>query len=134
MGAWGVGTFENDTACDFAAEVAGRLNLSKIECALDRVLNAVESYVEAPDGEEALAAAEIVARLNNRPGAKTAYTEQIDLWVGRMKTVPPAALIDKARRGATRIVLPPSELLELWEESGDFDTWKASVNELLSRL
>ena len=134
MGAWGVGRFENDTACDFAAEVAGRLNLSKIEIALDRVLNAVESYLEAPDGEEALAAAEIVARLNNRPGAKTAYTEQIDLWVGRMKTVPPAALIDKARRGATRIVLPPSELLELWEESGDFDTWKASVNELLGRL
>ncbi len=44
--------FENDDACDFAAEVAKSSNLSKLEEALDRVLKAGNEYIEAPEATE----------------------------------------------------------------------------------
>jgi hypothetical protein len=37
MGAWGIGIFENDTACDFAAAVANGGGVPLVEQALDRV-------------------------------------------------------------------------------------------------
>ncbi len=60
MEAWGSGIFENDTACDFAASVAESDDLTALEEALDRVLAAEGKYLEAPDAEEGLAAADIV--------------------------------------------------------------------------
>jgi hypothetical protein len=134
MGAWGKGTFENDTACDFAANVAEENGLVVLEQALDRVLASETNYLEAPDAEEGLAAADIVARLNGSPGAQTAYTAKIDAWVERSKTTPSEALIEKARRSITRILTEPSELLELWRDSRDFEVWKSSVEEVSRRL
>jgi hypothetical protein len=134
MGAWGNGTFENDTACDFAANVAEGNGLEVLEQALDRVLASETNYLEAPDAQEGLAAADIVARLNGSPGAQTGYTAEIDAWVERSKSTPSEALIEKARRSITRVLAEPSELLELWQESGDFEVWKASVEEVLRRL
>jgi hypothetical protein len=134
MGAWGKGTFENDTACDFAANVAEGNGLVVLEEALDRVLASETNYLEAPDAEEGLAAADIVARLNGRPGAQTSYTATIDAWVERSKSTPSEALIEKARRSITRILTGPSELLELWQDSADFEVWKGSVEEVSRRL
>jgi hypothetical protein len=131
MGAWGIGTFENDTACDFAAEVAEASGLVVLEQALDRVL-ASTNYLEARDAEEGLAAADIVARLNGSPGDRDAYTAEID--VERSRTTPSEALIEKARRSVTRILTEPSELLQLWQVSGDFGAWKDSVKEVSRRL
>jgi hypothetical protein len=134
MGAWGVGTFENDDACDFAAEVAKSSNLSKMEDALDRVLKAGNEYIEAPEATEALAAAEIVTRLAGRAGEKTAYTEEIDKWVDKNKD---GSAGFAARKGAP---LRGSHYggairtLELCMESDESDAWKKSANELMSRL
>lgn len=133
MGAWGIGTFENDTACDFVDKVAEEGGLVILEQALDRVI-ASTTYLEAPDAAEGLAAADIVARLNGSPGDRTAYTAEIDAWVGRSKTMPSEALIDKARRSVARILTEPSELLELWQESRNYEAWKSSVEEVLRRL
>ncbi len=77
MGAWGKGIFENDTACDFAADVADGGGISTVEHALDRILLRGVDYLEAHDAEEGLAAAEIVARLNGSPGDKTPYTARV---------------------------------------------------------
>ena len=134
MGAWGNGTFENDTACDFAATVAEGNGLVVLEEALDRVLASETNYLEAPDAEEGLAAADIVARLNGSSGAQTSYTAAIDAWVERSKSTPSQALIEKARRSITRILTQPSELLELWQDSADFEAWKRSVEEVSRRL
>lgn len=134
MGAWGVGTFENDYACDFAAEVAASSSLLRVEGALDSILKVGNEYLEAPDACEALAAAEIVARLSGRSGEKSAYTEEIDKWVARIKLVPSSELLDKARRSVARITMEPSELLDLWTESEEGEAWKGSVNDLLARI
>src|SRR5437762_4290319 len=83
MGAWGSGIFENDTACDFAADVAESTGPALLEKALDRVIAVGGDYLEAPDAVEALAAADIVAHLRGNPGVQTSYTARIDVWIAR---------------------------------------------------
>jgi hypothetical protein len=134
MGAWGVGTFENDDACDYAAEVASNSSLSRIEASLDRVQKAGGALLEAPEAAEALAAADIVARLKGNFGKRDAYTEAIDKWVLQIKLTPSNDLVEKAQQAIHRVLREPSELLELWGESAELEAWKSAVNEVLSRL
>ena len=134
MGAWGVGVFENDTACDYAAEIAETTSTARLESTLDRILVVGESSPESPECEEALAAAEIVARLKGNFGDRTAYTEEIDKWVERVKLKPSDSLVEKARRTVTRIAAGTSELHDLWSESGELESWKSSLQGLLQRL
>ncbi len=134
MGAWGTGIFENDTACDFAEIVADGGGIPSVEDALNRVLWCGVEYLEASVAAEGLAAAEIVARSNGSPGEETPYTARIDRWIeGTQPSVGPE-LIEKAKQATTRVLSEPSELLELWMPSRDFDRWKRSVEAVLNRL
>ena len=53
MGTWGIGVFENDTACDFAGDVAEGGDVASLETALDHVLAIGGGYLEASDAAEA---------------------------------------------------------------------------------
>jgi hypothetical protein len=132
MGAWGIGIFENDTACDFAADVAGVGGVSMVEHALDRISLCGTGYLEASVAAEGLAAAEIVA--NGSPGEETPYTATIDRWIESSQASVGTEVIEKARRATIRVLCEPSELLELWMPSNDFDAWKRSVEAVLDRL
>lgn len=135
MGTWGTGIFDNDSACDWAQDLAESSDLSVIEAALDGVLEAGSEYLEVDEATEALAAAEAIARLQGNWGVQDAYTERVDAWVKKTKLVPTPGLAQKAVRAIERVLLPPSELLELWEEAGDhFDEWRATVDDLRSRI
>jgi hypothetical protein len=98
------------------------------------VLASGADYLEAPDAEEGLAAADIVARLKGWPRHGTPCTVAIDAWVGRIKSKPSEALIEKARRSITQILTAPSELLEAWRESEDFEGWRRGVEEVSAHL
>ena len=135
MGAWGTGVFDNDTACDWVGELVESSDLSRIETTLDNVLQAGSGYLEAPEAEEALAAAEVVARLQGNWGVRDVYTAPVDEWVEENNLVPTEDLVQKAIRAIDRILAPSSELLELWEETGDdLEAWKASLDDLRSRV
>lgn len=134
MGAWGTGIFDNDTACDWAYELEEASDLSLIESALDKVLNVGAEYLDASEAEEALAAAEAIARLKGNWGIRESYTETMDKWVETTRLTPPQALIEKALRAIERVLSGPSELLELWSESGDGAAWEESVKDLCKRL
>lgn len=134
MGAWGTGIFENDSACGFAEKIARQDGLGPLEQALDKVLASGSDVLAAPLASEALAAADIVARLNRQSGSKTGFTAEIDAWVEQHALVPTDELLDKARRSIARILTEPSELLELWLEGGEFDAWKQEVEGLSTRL
>jgi hypothetical protein len=134
MGAWGKGPLENDDACDYADAIADGTDLSPLERTLDKAVKANGSYLEASDGAEALAAGEIVARLLGRPGELTPRTAKIDEWIESKKVAPSSQLIDKAKRAVSRVMTEPSELMELWIDSDDFDSWQSSVEDLIQRL
>ena len=134
MGAWGTGIFDNDTACDWIYDLEETNDLSLIESTLDKVLDAGAKYLEAPDAEEALAAAEAVVRLKGNWGIRNSYTETLDKWVKITGLVPTQGLIEKALKVIERVTSGPSELLELWGESDEFTAWEESVRDLLKRL
>jgi hypothetical protein len=134
MGAWGTGVFENDDAADFVAEVLGGTSLSPIETAIDRVLKVEQEYLEAPDAAQALAAAAILARFKHSGVQSGTGAPELNEWVVGIKLLPSQDLLEKARQSIKRVLTEPSELLELWSESGEFDDWKASTESLAAQL
>jgi hypothetical protein len=134
MGAWGTGVFDNDTACDWAYSLEESDDLSVVEAAVDKVLATGSGYLEAPDAEEGLAAAEVVARLQGNFGEKNSYTETVNSWVDKNKIKVPPELAKKALATIERILSEPSEIVELWTESGEVDAWKSSIESLRSRI
>ena len=133
MGAWGVLAFDNDDANDWAYGLDETEDLSLVESAFHAVEEA-DAYLEAPDASNALAACEVVARLNGKSGYKNAYTEKVDRWVTAHPIKPPAALVARAGAALDRILGDNSELRALWGDSGKNDEWLAAVEELRQRL
>jgi len=131
MGAWGRGPFENDSALDWVGELEESEDISILGDAFDAIPRADEEYIEVDEASAAIAAAEVVAAMAGRSMA-TALPGEVQTWMaGKPKPKPP--LIKKAIRAVQR-VLKSSELQELWEESGAFAEWGASVDELVARL
>jgi hypothetical protein len=134
MGTWGAGTLDNDTAVDWMYGLGEVSDLSLIEGTLDRALAVGGENLEAPDAEEALAAAEAVARMLGNFGVRNDYTQVMDTWVAYMNRLPPSELVAKAQRIVARIQEAPSELLELWSRSDKSAVWKQSLADLVRRL
>ena len=140
MGAWGTGSFENDGAADFAWAIAEG-GLPVIEKAFDRVLAAGQSYLE--DAEEAIAAAEVVAKLSGRGPSPLDDRQEMEdpdeeltlgKWIASAKAPPSEELIEKARRAVARVLAGPTELLDLWRDGKDFEEWKRTVDDRAKRL
>jgi len=134
VGTWGTGTFDNDQAVDWTYSLEGKTDLSHVEATIDRVLSVGDSYLEADAAQEAIAAAEAVARLRGHFGTRNAYTKTIDEWVAAMDLRPSQHLISKAKDALARIQQEPSELLEGWEGSADAEAWRQTLSELDSRI
>lgn len=128
MGAWSHEPFGNDDANDWAYALEEVRDLSIVEKALDQALDA-EDCLEAPEGANAVAAAEILAKMLGKGTQSDAYTKQVDEWVRSVSVKPSPQLLDKAKRALVRVAGDNSELRELWEEAGS-DEWAASVKAL----
>ena len=79
MGAWGTGSFENDDAMDWVADLEGSDDLAIVVETLSRVADAGDDYVETPEGAAAVAAAEVVAALLGASGPTV--TDEVREWV-----------------------------------------------------
>jgi hypothetical protein len=130
MGAWGHRSFDNDDASDWLVELIEAGDISPIEAALANVIENHEGYLEAPECTSALAAAEIVAALNGKPGEE--IPDEALSWV-RGKPRPAPALLEMART-AVSLVARSSELQELWAETEHAALWQAEVAQLQARL
>ena len=144
MGTWANDPFGNDTACDWEATLISKSRAWSfrnegfifIKVTLEKVLSAREEYLylEASDADEGVAAADTVARLRGHFYECNAYTSDLDQWVAAQKKPIPQELVDLALRAVNRVTSTPSELLDLWEESGEADAWKEQMAALKERL
>ncbi|MDQ6883664.1 MAG: DUF4259 domain-containing protein [Candidatus Dormibacteraeota bacterium] len=134
MGTWGVRAFDNDGANDWAYDLEKTRDLSLVESAIAEVERAGAEYLQGDDADNALAACEVLARLNGRPGYTDAYTEKVDKWVKAHPLKPSPDLIKRANASIDRILGEQSELRELWEESDSADEWRAAMADLRSRV
>ncbi|MFO0836482.1 MAG: DUF4259 domain-containing protein [Phycisphaerales bacterium] len=135
MGAWGIDTFDNDMACDWAASLEDYEDLSLVISALQAAIDESEDYLDAEVASAALAACEVIARLHGRFGAQNAYSEAVDTWVRAHPMVPDDSIVALANEAIDAVLGKHSELRELWEEGdGDSAAWKASVESLRKRV
>lgn len=133
MGAWGLGSFENDEAADFLAEVTGSGDLSLIREAIDNVVTSTE-FVEAPDACRAIVAAEVIAAALGRPTTEALRQDGLSRWLARIRPGIEPALALGAHTALAQILAPNSELRELWEDTDDLAEWRALVNDLMQQL
>ncbi len=142
MGAWGYGSFENDTAGDWIWELkpVKKSLLGRVKkpfaypmSAIDRLLVS-DLYIDAPEGEEAIAAAECLAAAQGNPPKNP--PEDIENWLASLNGAKPdPAMTERAKRALLKVRNDEqSELRELWQESDDFDLWKASIDDLINRI
>jgi hypothetical protein len=131
MGAWGVGSWDNDDACDWVYELVESKDLSPVIEALRAVTDPDDAYLESPVCRLALAAAEIVAAAAGGPG--TGLPEEIEEWLDELSP----NIDPKTRKwalSAVETVGREGELFELWRESDSFQEWREAVAALQSRL
>lgn len=137
MGAWGEGSFENDTALDWAAGVKSAEDVSvpflrfKEHCG-GKPGDLIEP-IDADMASELIAAAETVAMMMGRkiPG----FPPELEQAVGGAQDID--KLLYHRARNATLCVLRNSELAELWaeaaENTGEND-WQVEITGLIDRL
>lgn len=140
MGAFGPGSFENDDALDFAAELeaSGAAALSEV---LERAVGG-DGVRDAGLGAAALAAAEVVAALAGRPSGE--LPDEVKLWVADAGAGAGAGLaaggVEKllglARRALAVVTGGDAELARLWAAAkpAELAGWQASVADLGRRL
>lgn len=134
MGTWADDPFGNDSACDWAQNLKEVSDLSFIEETIQRVLDVGDAYLEASTADEAIAAADVVARLGGKFYAKNSYTKSVDGWVVQHQFRPSPELVARALKAIDRIMSEPSELFELWNDGADYDGWKQQMAALKDRL
>jgi hypothetical protein len=135
MGTWAVDAFGNDYAQDWAEDLHETTNLDAVEDTLNTALD-TPGELEAPFAAEALAAIEVLARLQGKGGVRSDDSAGIDAWVDARKAraKPRADLAEKAARAIERILSAECELRQLWEESEHYADWRAAVEDLRARL
>lgn len=138
MGAWGAGNFENDTAADWAGALAEDGSPETVRDALRSAVEAADDYIDADEGAEALAAAEVVAAAAGRGTERTPYSEDALRWAAEHHEVGDQATLQLARAAVDAVAAPQSELYELWSEANDDGTpapdWLAAIDDLKRRL
>jgi hypothetical protein len=132
----GTGTFENDGAADFLNRLLDGNKLKPVYEALDSVLQA-DDYLDVDYGEEAIAAAEVVALLKGKP-AKDLQHRLIE-WHEKHAFSVDEGLVAKAVEAVEKAYSDPevSEIRALMEEGDDeewFSLWSANIEGLLARL
>jgi len=130
MGSWGPGSFQNDGALDWLAELR---DVATVRDALRFVADAPDGTdFDVDEGEWTLAAAEIVAAA--RGEAARHLPEQARAFLEANAKLLTAADAKLARRALVRITMDPcSELRSLRAALTD-DPWRAIVIDLLERL
>lgn len=131
MGAWDIGSFDNDGASDWLYQLEKSSDTSLISSALRAVTDIGNEYLEAPVCCNALAAAEIVAALRGHPLAN--LPDEAKLWVDAHRGLDTSSLVPTALSAIERI-RTNSELKELWDEVDETPKWLATVDDLASRL
>ncbi|SEN54707.1 DUF4259 domain-containing protein [Actinacidiphila rubida] len=131
MGTWDTGPFENDAAADFANDLDDAPEHARealVRAALTRAVLTLD-YLEGPDGDEAVAAAALLAA--QCPGG-----EPVSPAYGPDEPLPllAADLRVLAVRALDRVVAEESEPADLWDDSPDGPAWRAGIARLRTVL
>lgn len=137
MGAWGSGSFENDTALDWAASVESVADVRAPFEELKRITDAADEggqlNLDADFASELIAAAETVAMMMGRriPNFPEELADKL------ADASEPDGLLFHQARNAVLHAFRNSELAELWQEAATesgVNEWNAEISRLIDRL
>jgi hypothetical protein len=135
---WAPGSFDNNAASRWSRRLMEWTNWNRlflVSGALSLVArHRPNAEVPALAAQEAVVAAEVVARLSGRWGKRTSESALVDDWVLSHATESADGLIGLARDALHRVVSTGSGLLGVWEERRQVPSWLAAVSELEQRL
>ena len=132
MGTWGMGTFENDDAADWAYELPASDEGTVLQAALEGDAGGGD-YLEAPDGVHILCACEIIAAFLGQPSPD--LPAGAGDWVQEHESLDVSSLVPIAIKKIERVLDDGSELRELWQENEvDFSAWRENVLALKAKL
>lgn len=126
----GDASFQNDTALNWVRDCVERGNPEFLAEALQSAINS--EFIERPDGETAVAAAEVIAAAGGQ--ASTELPAELATWLQQQPHDSIAALLPQAREAIERVKdRKVSELSQNWSEQKD-SLWPRRVAELEARL
>ncbi|MGH1440311.1 MAG: DUF4259 domain-containing protein [Cellvibrionaceae bacterium] len=129
-GAWGAGSFENDTALDWVHEVENTKGTKVLLSTIGAVFSV--TYKEVDLCTKAIAAIEVVATLKD--GVTDNLPESLVSWVGSNKSPFEPEMAKFSLKAISYCKeLTNSELAQLWHE-GDASEWLSVLKNLESRL
>uniref|UniRef100_A0AAU1HSZ6 DUF4259 domain-containing protein n=1 Tax=Streptomyces sp. NBC_00180 TaxID=2903632 RepID=A0AAU1HSZ6_9ACTN len=127
MGTWDVHPFDNDTAADFANDLDDAAMAERESLIRRALLRAADDrdYLEAPEAEEAVAAAALVA-------AQCSDGEPVSIPYGPDEPIPTLSfeLRPLAVEALERVLADESELSDLWGESEGGVDWRVGIGRL----
>ncbi|MEJ2486572.1 MAG: DUF4259 domain-containing protein [Anaerolineales bacterium] len=130
MGAWDIGSFDNDEALDWVYELEKANDFSILEKSFETVIDQKGDSPDASDCTIALCAAEVVASLLDNPASDV--PDEVLQWI-EDKPEPSSELIKIAVK-AIKVILDDSELKELWLETDEYQDWVDNVKTLIENL
>jgi hypothetical protein len=129
-GAWGTGSFENDTASDWVYEIENTRGSEVLLSAIREVFKT--DYKDADVCTNAIAAAEVIASIKD--GDSNNLPESLVKWVASNKSIYEPEMAKFALKALEACKSTAnSELAQLWSE-GDSSGWDAQINKLELRL
>lgn len=135
MGTWGPQIFDNDAACDLAGGIA-HTEAGSGE-AEELILGALKPFDAAAEGwlvDEALAAADIVARLRGHFGQRDGYTGSIDRWVRKQRVAVTPEMVSAAQAAVANVLQHAEVFAARWTHPEVASEWLDYVRALQARL
>ncbi len=130
MSSWGVGTFDDDIACDWLEDLFESDPVAFLRHCLD--LSGHE-YLEHLACVGVVCSAEVVLGLCASP--RPDLPEAVYVWLNRHGSINGDDFLAAALTGLRRVTGPKSEMRERWEDHVEWrDQWKSSMADLDSRL
>ncbi|MGA2356541.1 MAG: DUF4259 domain-containing protein [Terriglobales bacterium] len=128
MPGWGTGSFENEDAQNFLAQL-NSLEIDALSPILARAAD--HDYLDAPASTVVIVVAEIVAAAKGNP--PQTVPNQIVEWIAKIEGSP-SSQISELARSAVEKIRTNSELKDLWLEAEGLNEWSAALRDLENRL
>lgn len=132
MGSWDVSSFGNDGASEWLDELLHAKGADKIFRALLAAGNIkAQDYLQVPECEAAIAAAELVAAGAGKPSSF--LPPKASQWLQERGFSAGAEIVDLALRVVERVA-KNSELKEVWDDTDSAQEWYGIIEDLQTRL
>lgn len=130
MGTWGLGTFDDDLACDWLEDLYDSDAIAFFDQCLDLTGHQDLEYLACVG---VVCTAEILHGVLAEP--REGLPEVACQWIEGHKRMDVRHWVTQAISGLQRVIDPGSEMHQLWEDNDEmYEAWMSQITDLRSRL